>query len=140
MTKSRGIGTGRYERVKGRHGRPPKIGRPEDGPTYYLNKHKTTNRPSKCQRCSQNAYYYHDDFGNLCAPHLLDLVNIGQLAFYWEDYPEVWERTERLLAREPLSTEELCTTVEHVEPVDIENNAVKKRGRPKKLDGWNQYD
>jgi len=29
------------------------------------------------------------------------LVNIGQLAFKWEDYPEVWERTERLLQREP---------------------------------------
>ena len=32
---------------------------------------------------------------------MLDLVNIGGLAFSWEDYPEVWARTERLLKREP---------------------------------------
>jgi hypothetical protein len=36
---------------------------------------------------------------------LLDLVNIGQLAFSWADYEEVWQRTERLLQRAvPLST------------------------------------
>lgn len=137
MTKSKGIGRGNYVRTKKVPGRPPKNGRPEDGPTYYLNKYKTTQRPRKCKRCSQNAYYYHEDFDYLCAPHLLDLVNIGGLAFDWNDYPEVWERTERLLAREPLSQEELSTIVKDVEPVDTETNAVKKRGRPKKLDGWN---
>jgi hypothetical protein len=29
----------------------------------------------------------------------LDLCNIGQLAFNWADYEEVWARTERLLQR-----------------------------------------
>jgi hypothetical protein len=29
------------------------------------------------------------------------LVNIGGLAFSWDDYPEVWARTERLLQRKP---------------------------------------
>ena len=122
MTKSRGIGRGRYDRSKakrGKHyGRPPKHGRPEDGPTYYLNKYKTTQRPRKCSRCSQNAYYYHEDFGNLCAPHLLDLVNIGGLAFDWEDYPEVWQRTERLLQREAPK----YSTVKNVD-VDMNNAA-----------------
>lgn len=80
-------------------GRSPVGGTPYEGPTYYLNKHKTTQRPKPCSRCRQNAYYWHDDFGYLCAAHLLDLVNIGGLAFSWDDYPEVWERTERLLKR-----------------------------------------
>lgn len=110
MTKSRGIGRGKWKREPGKGmgkgsrrtiGRPPKHGRPEDGPTYYLNKYKHSERPKKCQRCSQNAYYYHEDFHYLCAAHLLDLVNIGGMAFHWEDYPEVWERTEKLLQREP---------------------------------------
>jgi hypothetical protein len=81
-------------------GRPAKFGWPDE-PMYYLTKFKTTQRPRVCDRCTQNAYYYHPNYKYLCAAHLLDLVNIGQLAFKWEDYPEVWQRTERLLQREP---------------------------------------
>ena len=78
---------------------------PERGsPTWYLKQHKTTKRPVPCERCGQNAYYDHKDFGMLCAPHLLDLVNIGGMAFSWNDYPEMWERTERLLNRPKPST------------------------------------
>ncbi len=80
-----------------------KYGQPHT-PFYYLGKHRTTQRPKKCRRCGQNAYYYHDDFDWLCAAHLLDLVNIGGMAFAWEDYPEVWARTERLLQRPLPST------------------------------------
>ncbi len=72
-----------------------------NNPFYYLGKYKTTQRPRVCERCTQSAYYYHHDWGWCCASHLLDLVNIGGLAFSWEDYPEVWARTERLLKREP---------------------------------------
>ena len=81
-------------------GRPPKEDYPWP-PFYYLNKYKTTQRPRQCVRCGQSAYYYHDDWDWVCASHLLDLVNIGGLAFNWEEYPEVWERTERLLQRAP---------------------------------------
>jgi len=104
MTKSKGIGRGKH----GNHKGPPKGGSPEQPgtPTWYLKQYKTTQRPVPCQRCRQNAYYNHKDFGYLCAPHLLDLVNIGGTAFNWEEYPEIWERTERLLKRPapPLST------------------------------------
>lgn len=80
--------------------RAPKYGY-SNTPFYYLGKYKTTQRPRQCVRCRQSAYYYHDDWDWVCASHLLDLVNIGGLAFDWEDYPEVWARTERLLQREP---------------------------------------
>lgn len=99
MTKSRGIGRG-----KNATGRPPKGGRESDGPTYWLHKYKTTERPKPCNRCSQNAYYYHDEYHYLCAAHLLDLINLGEMLFKWNDYPEMWERTERLLRRQPPST------------------------------------
>ena len=104
MTKSKGIGRGNYKRVKGKHGRPSKAGIEEDGPTYWLHKYKTTERPKPCVRCRQNAYYYHDDYHYLCAAHLLDLINLGEALFKWLDYPEMWERTERLLKRKPPST------------------------------------
>lgn len=81
----------------------PKYGHPHT-PFYYLGKYRTTQRPRPCVRCKQNAYYYHDDWDWVCASHLLDLVNIGGMAFDWEDYPEVWQRTERLLQRGPLSS------------------------------------
>lgn len=74
-------------------------------PFYYLGKYKTTQRPRTCVRCGQSAYYYHDDWDWVCASHLLDLVNIGEVAFSWDEYPEVWARTERLLQRAaPLSS------------------------------------
>jgi hypothetical protein len=107
-------------------GRPNKLGWPDE-PMYYLAKFKTTQRPRVCDRCTQNAYYYHPNYSYLCAAHLLDLVNIGQLAFKWEDYPEVWQRTERLLQREP----RLSSTVKNAD-VDM-NNAVPWEDQ---LDGY----
>lgn len=77
----------------------PKFNNP-NSPFYYLRKYKTTQRPRPCDRCRQNAYYWHDSWGWVCAAHLLDLVNIAEIAWSWGDYPEVWERTERLLQRE----------------------------------------
>jgi hypothetical protein len=82
-------------------GRPTKFGWPDD-PMYYLTKFKTTQRPRVCNRCTQNAYYYHPTYHYLCAAHLLDLVNIGEVAFKWSDYEEVWDRCERLLMRPPM--------------------------------------
>ena len=109
MTKSRGIGRGNHKNHKagpgrGNHGKHSHEQR--GTPTWYLKQYKTTQRPVPCERCRQNAYYNHEDFGFLCAPHLLDLVNIGGLAFSWQEYPEMWERTERLLKRPapPLNT------------------------------------
>jgi hypothetical protein len=87
--------------------------RKQDGPTYWLYKYKTTQRPRACERCGHNAYYNHPDFGYLCASHLLDLVNIGGVNFVWEEYPEMWDRTERLLKR-PLP-QELSTTAKNME-------------------------
>jgi len=89
-----------------------------NSPFYYLGKYKTTQRPRVCNRCTQSAYYYHDDWDWCCAAHLLDLVNIGQLAFKWADYEEVWQRTNRLLQRAPKAS----TTVKNVD-VDM-NDAV----------------
>ena len=90
-----------------------------NGPFYYLGKYKTTQRPRVCERCTQSAYYYHDDWGWCCAAHLLDLVNIGELAFSWNDYKEVWDRCERLLQREPKKS----GTVKHVD-ADMTNAAL----------------
>jgi len=87
-----------------------------NSPFYYLGKYKTTQRPRECERCTQSAYYYHHDWGWCCAAHLLDLVNIGEAAFSWDDYREVWDRCERLLQREPKKS----TTVKNVD-VDIYN-------------------
>lgn len=131
MTKSKGIGRGNHKNHKagpgrGKHGN--QSGGTEKGtPTWYLREHKTTQRPIPCERCGQNGYYKHKDFGYLCAPHLLDLVNIGGMAFNWEEYPEMWERTERLLKRPapPLSTTALNMELEQTKPVR----------KPRKSDG-----
>jgi hypothetical protein len=72
---------------------------PRNTPTEYLRKYKHSQRPRRCDRCNQNAYYYHPEWHYLCAPHLLDLINIGGLLWDWDDYPEMWERTGRLLKR-----------------------------------------
>ena len=69
------------------------------GPTYYLSLYKTTQRPRKCERCGQNAYYDHPDLGWLCAAHLTDLINVGEELWRWADYPEIWRRMENLLKR-----------------------------------------
>lgn len=103
-------------------GRPTKFGYPDE-PLYYLTKFKTTQRPRKCNRCTQNAYYYHPKYDYLCAAHLLDLVNIGEMAFKWVDYEEVWDRCERLLMRPPMERP-LSSGVNNMES-PYGNNAVE---------------
>ena len=76
-----------------------RIGKPSDGPTYYLSKYKQTERPKDCRVCGQNSYYRHEYHGQLCASHLLDLINVNEELWSWSDYPEVWARTEFLLKR-----------------------------------------
>ena len=94
--------------------RLPKYGY-SNTPFYYLGKYKTTQRPRVCERCTQGAYYNHPDWGWCCAAHLLDLVNIGGLAFNWDEYEEVWQRTNRLLQREPRQSSTVNT-------VDVDTN------------------
>jgi hypothetical protein len=89
-------------------------------PLYYLQKYKTTQRPRLCNRCGQNAYYWHPSWDWVCASHLLDLINIGGMAFSWEEYPEVWQRTERLLQREAPSSTTVKNT-ELAEEIDVVN-------------------
>lgn len=103
MTKSKGIGRGKH----GNHARGPRNGNSKEnggsgkdsGPHFWLRKYKTTQRPRPCQYCGQNAYYYHPDFWYLCAAHLLDLINVGEMLWKWTDWEEVWQRTEQLLRR-----------------------------------------
>lgn len=110
--------------------RAPKYGY-SNNPFYYLGKYKTTQRPRVCERCTQSAYYYHHDWGWCCAAHLLDLVNIGQLAFNWDDYKEVWDRCERLLQREPRQS----GTVKNV---DVDMSDAVSMEDP--LDGFKEMD
>lgn len=125
MTKSKGIGRGKHNNHVG-GGKNDQFGK--DSPTYYLRKYKTTQRPVPCERCGQNAYYKHPEWGNVCAAHLLDLICIWEAKIDWNEYPEMWERTERLLKR-PLPTE-LSTTVKNMDA--IQHSPVDK---PKKSDG-----
>jgi hypothetical protein len=69
-------------------------------PLEILEKHKITvrSRPCNIPSCRCLAYYYHEARGFVCSSHCLDLANIGQVEFFWSDYPEVWERTGILLA------------------------------------------
>lgn len=89
---------------RGKHGNQHTAPRESDGPHFWLRKYKTTQRPRPCQYCGQNAYYYHPDFWYLCAAHLLDLINVGELLWKWTDWEEVWDRTEQLLRRPSPST------------------------------------
>lgn len=68
-------------------------------PTDWLHYYKTSERPRPCRICEQNAYYFKQDLGYLCAPHLLDLINVGGVLFDWDDYPEMWDRMDKLLNR-----------------------------------------
>lgn len=110
MTKSKGIGRG--------NGRPKKdkpdnnAGDLKGNPTYYLKKYKSTQRPTPCERCGQNAYYKHPEWGTVCAAHLLDLICIWEAKIDWEEYKEMWDRTERLLNR---PAPQRSTTVKNME-------------------------
>lgn len=97
-------------------------------PTVYLKRYKSTARPVPCERCGQNAYYSHPEWGRVCAPHLLDLICIWEAKIDWDEYPEMWERTERLLRR-PLPTK-LSTTAKNMDAV--QHSPVDKH---KKSDG-----
>lgn len=74
-------------------------------PTYYLQLYKDTKRPQPCIRCGQNAYYQHPEWGRVDAACLLDLINIGEVLWKWDDYPEVWRRMDYLISRKYGGTE-----------------------------------
>lgn len=111
-------------------GRYPKYTWP-DSPMYYLGKYKTTQRPRVCVRSGHTAYYYHPTYDWLCSSCLLDLVNIGQMAFKWCEYEEVWNRCQRLLDR-PLTGPRPYGIVKNVD-VDMNNAALWEEP----LDGYN---
>lgn len=117
MTKSKGIGRGKYKRggTTGNKGNTENAGDQRGNPTYYLKKYKSTQRPVPCERCGQNAYYKHPEWGTVCAAHLLDLICIWEAKIDWEEYKEMWDRTERLLKR-PLPTQ-LSTTAKNMDAV-----------------------
>lgn len=89
----------------------------KDNPTYYLRKYKTTQRPVPCERCGQNAYYKHPEWGYVCAPHLLDLICIWEAKIDWDEYKEMWDRCEQLLRR-PMK-QRLSTTVKNMDALQI---------------------
>lgn len=101
-----------------------------NSPLYFLTKYKTTQRPRLCNRCKQNAYYWHPSWDWVCAAHLLDLVNIGGLEFDWGEYPEVWQRTERLLQREAPPSSGAKNTQQQQDR-DVVNQELS-------WDGWNE--
>ena len=67
-------------------------------PYDWLRKYKTTTTPNECRICSKRAYYVHPVLGDLCAAHLLDLVNVGEMAWKWSDWEDAWNMTTRLLS------------------------------------------
>lgn len=66
-------------------------------PYDWLKKYKTTTTPNQCRICKVRAYYVHPTLGDLCAPHLLDLVNVGEMNWKWSDWEDAWNMTTRLL-------------------------------------------
>ena len=68
-------------------------------PLELLDKYKHTERVSNCviPECICLAYYDYPFRGKVCSAHLLDLANVGELEFKWDDYPEVWNRSAILL-------------------------------------------
>lgn len=69
-------------------------------PLELLDKYKSTSRVTKCNitGCKCLAYYDSPWRGKVCSAHLLDIQNIGEIEFKWDDYPEVWDRCGILLA------------------------------------------
>lgn len=68
-------------------------------PDFYLSLYKSTTRPQPCVRCQYNGYYQHPEWGRTCAACLLDLINIGEVLWKWDHYPEVWRRMDQQLSR-----------------------------------------
>ncbi len=66
-------------------------------PYDWLKKYKTTTYPGTCRICSKKSYYIHPTLGDLCAAHLLDLANVGELYWKWSDWEDAWNMTARLL-------------------------------------------
>lgn len=69
-------------------------------PPEALAKYKHTERVKECEVCGANAYYFYEVRGYLCSPHLLDLINIGEINWKWADWEEVWHRTGIMLQRQ----------------------------------------
>jgi hypothetical protein len=68
-------------------------------PYEWLKRYKTTTTPQVCRICDRTAYYVHPTLGHLCAAHLLDLANVGELNWKWCDWEDVWSMMGRLLGR-----------------------------------------
>jgi hypothetical protein len=67
-------------------------------PYEWLKRYKV-NQPTECRACGRSSYYNHPALGELCAVHLLDLANVGELEWKWCDWEDVWKMMGRLLAR-----------------------------------------
>jgi ribosomal protein S14 len=73
-------------------------------PYEWLKKFKV-NHPTECRICGNSAYYHSKDLGELCAVHFLDLANVGQLYWKWDDWEDVWSMMGRLLSRQSTTVE-----------------------------------
>jgi hypothetical protein len=71
----------------------------ESHPRYYLEKYKVTTTPHPCRVCGRAAYFSHPDLKHLCYSHFLDLLNVGEMRWNWSDHEDIWQVTERLLAK-----------------------------------------
>lgn len=69
----------------------------KSNPYEWLKKYKVSH-PTDCRVCGRSAYY-HSHLGELCAAHFIDLVNVGQLYWKWEDREDVWMMMGRLLSK-----------------------------------------
>lgn len=67
---------------------------------YQWLKHYKVNHPTECRICGKSAYYHSKDLGELCAVHFIDLANVGQLYWNWDDWEDVWMMMTRLLSRQ----------------------------------------
>lgn len=75
-------------------------------PYNWLTEYKV-HQPTKCRVCNRSSYYNHPTLGELCAAHLLDLANVGQLNWHWDDWEDVWQMMGRLLGRKSTSVRDV---------------------------------
>jgi hypothetical protein len=80
-------------------------------PYEWLKRYKTTTTPQECRVCDRTAYYVHPTLGHLCAAHLLDLANVGELNWKWCDWEDVWNMMGRLLGRKSTSATDVRSHV-----------------------------
>jgi len=75
----------------------------DTGDPYQWLKRYKVNHPTECRICDAKAYYHSKDLGELCAAHFLDLANVGQLHWNWDDWEDVWRMMGRLLSKQSTS-------------------------------------